>query len=232
MAKHNNIWKPALVLKLIIIVIVIPFLPLLITGDWKWWEAWVYGGINVVGFVLSRVLAGRRHPDLIAERGRFMDHENTVAWDRMLAPLLGIGGFTVPLVAGVDALGGRTLIFSLPVKAAALIFMLAGWILGTWALMENRYFSGVVRIQSDRGQQVISTGPYRMVRHPGYSGGLLTYLAVPIFLDSLWAFVPVVLLVIILVVRTRLEDKLLQEQLEGYRDYAGRVRSRLLPGIW
>jgi len=98
--------------------------------------------------------------------------------------------------------------------------------------MENRYFSGVVRIQSDRGQQVISTGPYRMVRHPGYSGGLLTYLAVPIFLDSLWAFVPVVLLVIILVVRTRLEDKLLQEQLEGYRDYAGRVRSRLLPGIW
>jgi len=126
MAKHNNIWKPALVLKLIIIVIVIPFLPLLITGDWKWWEAWVYGGINVVGFVLSRVLAGRRHPDLIAERGRFMDHENTVAWDRMLAPLLGIGGFTVPLVAGVDALGGRTLIFSLPVKAAALIFMLAG----------------------------------------------------------------------------------------------------------
>jgi len=232
MAKHNNIWKPALVLKLIIIVIVIPFLPLLITGDWKWWEAWVYGGINVVGFVLSRVLAGRRHPDLIAERGRFMDHENTAAWDRMLAPLLGIGGFTVPLVAGVDALGGRTLIFSPPVKAAALTLMLAGWILGTWALMENRYFSGVVRIQSDRGHQVISTGPYRLVRHPGYSGGLITYLAVPIFLDSLWAFVPVVLLVIILVVRTRLEDKLLQEQLEGYRDYAGRVRSRLLPGIW
>ena len=232
MAKHNNIWKPALVLKLIIIVIVIPFLPLLITGDWKWWEAWVYGGINVVGFVLSRVLAGRRHPDLIAERGRFMDHENTAAWDRVLAPLLGIGGFTVPLAAGLDALGGRTLIFSPPVKAAALTLMLAGWILGTWALMENRYFSGVVRIQSDRGHQVISTGPYRLVRHPGYSGGLITYLAVPIFLDSLWAFVPVVLLVIILVVRTRLEDKLLQEQLEGYRDYAGRVRSRLLPGIW
>lgn len=232
MTEKKSIWNPALILKLIIIVIVIPFLPLLITGDWKWWEAWVYGGISIVGFAASRVLAGRRHPDLIAERGRFMDHENTAAWDRVLAPLVGIGGFTLPLAAGLDALGGRSLVFSLPVKAAALIVMLGGWLLGTWALMENRFFSGVVRIQSDRDHQVISTGPYRIVRHPGYSGGLLSYLAVPFFLDSLWALLPAVLLVIILAVRTRLEDELLQEQLEGYIDYAGRVRWRLLPGIW
>lgn len=90
----------------------------------------------------------------------------------------------------------------------------------------------MVRLQTDRGHQVVSSGPYRWMRHPGYAGAILTYLATPIFLDSLWAFIPTVLTTILFVIRTALEDRFLQGELEGYSDYAKRVRYRLLPGIW
>jgi protein-S-isoprenylcysteine O-methyltransferase Ste14 len=100
------------------------------------------------------------------------------------------------------------------------------------ALFSNPFFSGVVRIQTERGHQVISHGPYRLLRHPGYAGNLLYYLAVPLFLDTLWAYLPALLLVLVTVIRTALEDRTLQAELDGYAAYAGRVRYRLLPGIW
>ena len=90
----------------------------------------------------------------------------------------------------------------------------------------------MVRIQTDRGHKVVSSGPYRWMRHPGYAGALLTYLATPFWLDSRWTFLPVIFIAIVLGIRTSLEDKTLQAELEGYREYARRVRYRLLPGIW
>ncbi|OGO15016.1 MAG: hypothetical protein A2Y93_11540 [Chloroflexi bacterium RBG_13_68_17] len=117
-------------------------------------------------------------------------------------------------------------------RIVALVIILAGYALASYALIENRFFSGMVRIQSDRGHKVVSSGPYRWMRHPGYAGALLTYLATPLLLDAPWAFLPVVFIAIVLVIRTRLEDGTLQDQLEDYRDYARRVRYRLLPGVW
>lgn len=117
-------------------------------------------------------------------------------------------------------------------KIAGLALLLAGYALASYALIENRFFSGMVRIQTDRGHQVVSSGPYRWLRHPGYAGALLAYLATPFFLDSQWAFLPTLFLVIILVVRTALEDGVLQNELRGYRDYARQVRFHLLPGVW
>jgi protein-S-isoprenylcysteine O-methyltransferase Ste14 len=143
-----------------------------------------------------------------------------------------LGGGLIPLTAGLDARFGPSADFSLPIELAALVVILAGYALGSYALMENRFFSGMVRIQTDRGHRVVSSGPYTWVRHPGYAGALLTYLATPLLLDSVWAFLPVVLLLIVLVVRTRLEDQTLQAELPGYSEYARRVRYRLLPGIW
>jgi protein-S-isoprenylcysteine O-methyltransferase Ste14 len=104
--------------------------------------------------------------------------------------------------------------------------------LSSYALIENTFFSGMVRIQTDRGHRVISSGPYRWLRHPGYAGALLAYLATPFLLDSVWTLLPVVFLTAVLVIRTRLEDQTLQAELDGYRDYARRVRYRLLPGVW
>jgi len=224
--------SPRLVIQMLFFIILIPLLPLLISGDWGWWEAWVYAFISIFGFVISRALAARRHPDLIAERARFMQHENTKSWDNVLAPLVGLGGSLVPLVCGLDARFDWSPPFSTPAKILALFILVAGYVLASYALIENRFFSGTVRIQTERGQQVVSRGPYHWLRHPGYAGALLSYFATPVFLDSYWAFLPVIMLAILLVIRTYLEDQTLQAELPGYIDYAKTVRFRLLPGIW
>jgi len=232
MNNQQKIISPRVVVQVLFFIVVIPFLPLLISRRWDWWEAWVYAIIGILSFAISRVLVARRHPDLIAERARIMQHENAQPWDKLLAPLLGIGGGLVLLVAGLDALFDWSPTFSLPVKILSLVIILAGYALGSYALIENRFFSGMVRIQTDRGHQVVSSGPYRWMRHPGYAGALLTYLATPLFLDSGWAFLPAVFITILLVIRTALEDRTLQNELPGYAEYARRVQYRLLPGIW
>lgn len=213
-------------------VVVAPFLPLLISQQWDWWQAWVYAILSIVAFVISRVLAARRNPGLLAERSRFLRHEDAKPWDKKLAPLVGLGGALVPLVAGLDARFGSLADLSLAVELAALAVLVAGYALASYALIENAYFSGMVRIQSDRGQHVISSGPYRWVRHPGYAGALLAYLATPFLLDSVWALLPALFLNVVLIIRTRLEDQTLQAELDGYREYAQRTRYRLLPGVW
>ena len=224
--------SPGMIIQLVLLVLVVPFLPLLISGQWGWWEAWVYAVIYIMGFVVSRALARHRHPDLIAERARFMEHEDTKPWDKTLAPLVGMGGGLIPLVAGLEARLDWASRFSLGVEIAALVAMLVGYGVATYSLVENRFFSGTVRIQAERDHAVVSSGPYQWMRHPGYAGGLLTYLVTPLFLDSWWAFLPAVVITILVVFRTHLEDRMLQEELEGYRQYAERVRYRLLPGLW
>jgi protein-S-isoprenylcysteine O-methyltransferase Ste14 len=145
---------------------------------------------------------------------------------------VGLGAGFIPLVAGFDARFGWSPDFQPLVKTLALALILGGYVLGSYALIENRFFSGMVRIQSERGHRVISSGPYRWMRHPGYAGALLAYLGTPLFLDSLWAFLPVAIITILLFARTSLEDRTLQDELEGYREYARRVRYRLIPGVW
>ena len=232
MNNQQRLISPRVIVQMLFFIVVIPFLPLLISRDWDWWEAWVYAIIGILGFAISRVLAARRHPDLLAERARFLQHDDAKPWDKLLSPLVGLGGGLIPLVAGLDALFDWSPPFSLPVKILALVIILAGYALGSYALIENRFFSGMVRIQTDRGHQVVSSGPYRWMRHPGYTGALLTYLATPFFLDSRWAFLPTIFITIVLVIRTSLEDKVLQDELVGYCDYTKRVHNRLLPGVW
>jgi protein-S-isoprenylcysteine O-methyltransferase Ste14 len=220
------------IIQLFVVVILMPMLPLIISGAWDWWEAWVYAVTATVGFILSRGLAAKRHPDILQERARSMEMQDAKAWDRILAPVMGLGSVFILIVAGLDKLFGWTSPFSPFIKIVAFIVILLGYILGTWALMENRFFSGVVRIQTDRGHQVVTTGPYRFIRHPGYVGVLWTYLALPLFLDSLWAFIPAVLTLAASVLRTSLEDKTLQAELPGYKEYTQRTKYRLFPGIW
>jgi protein-S-isoprenylcysteine O-methyltransferase Ste14 len=232
MSNNKKAITPRVILIMLFFVVVVPFLPLLISRQWDWWQAWVYGLVSVLAFAVSRALAARRHPDLLAERARYLDHQDAKPWDKVLSPLVGLGGGLIPLVAGLEALFEGTVDFSLTAEMVALVFIILGYALGSYALIENRFFSGMVRIQTDRGHQVVSSGPYRWVRHPGYAGALLTYWATPVLLDSLWAFLPSLFLTVVLVLRTRLEDRTLQEELAGYREYAGRVRYRLVPGLW
>jgi len=231
-SRLQQTFTPRVILQILLVVLVLPFLPLIISWRWDWWEAWIVALTYILGFVVSRALAARRHPDLLAERARFTGHSDAKSWDRILAPLVGLGSAVILLVAGLDARFGWSPGFGVITKAVALLLILAGYALGSYALLVNRFFSGVVRIQPERGHHVVSGGPYRWVRHPGYAGAALSYLATPVLLDSWWALVPAVLLTVALVIRTHLEDKTLHEELDGYADYAGRVRFRLLPGIW
>ena len=222
------------IVQMIVFIVLVPFLPLLISWKWGWWQAWTYGLIGVFGFVISRLLVNMRHPDLLAERAKFMQHENTKPWDEVLARLVGLGGGLIPLAAGLDAkYGWSQTDYSTSVELVALVLILIGYAIGSWALMENRFFSGTVRIQTERGHHVILSGPYAWVRHPGYAGALLTYFATPLLLDSPWTFVPVVFMAVVLIIRTALEDQTLQEELPGYEEYATqKTKYKLLPGIW
>lgn len=232
MNRSQKTFSLRLLIQLLLFVIVTPLLPLLISWRWNWWEAWLFAGLCILNFVASRALVARRNPDLIAERARFSQQEDAKSWDKVLAPLVALGGGLVPLAAGLEERLVGTSTFGLPLRLAALAVIVASFLLGSYALIENRFFSGMVRIQAERGQQVVSSGPYGWMRHPGYAGALWFYLAAPVFLDSAWAFLPAVLLSILLVIRTRLEDQTLQNELPGYRGYAQRVRYRLLPGVW
>jgi protein-S-isoprenylcysteine O-methyltransferase Ste14 len=232
MSGNHRIVSPLVLIQTLLFVVLIPFLPLLISRRWNWWAAWAYAAVSVFGFTVSRILAVRRHPDILAERARFMQHENAKAWDRLLVSVLAMASTSILVVAGLDTLFDWSHVSSLPTKAVSLAIILAGYALGSYALIENRFFSGMVRIQFDRGHRVVSSGPYGWIRHPGYAGGLVTYLGTPLLLDSLWALIPAVLSAIVILIRTHLEDTTLQIELPGYSDYARQVRFRLLPGIW
>lgn len=206
-----------------------PFLPLIISKRSDWWEAKAYAGICVLGFIISRLLISS---DLVAERARFILHENAKTWDIILSPLLIIIGGIIPLVAGLDSLFGWSTEFSLPTKILSLLVIISGLLFGLYALIKNRFFSSVVRIQHDREHHVIMSGPYRLIRHPGYASALMTHVATPVLLDSRWAFLPAIFCIILTVIRTHLEDKTLQAELDGYIDYTKQVRCRLIPKVW
>lgn len=217
---------------LLMVLGLIPLLPMLISGRWNWWEAWVMAALFILTFVLSRALAARKTPDILKERANYNRHENTQPWDKWLSPLVAFGTVFILLAAGLDALFHWSKGFSLGWELFGLLLIVLGYLLACYALIENAYFSGTVRIQEERGHKVVSSGPYRWMRHPGYAGSLLSSLGMPLLLDSAWAYLPVVILGVFVILRTSLEDRFLQENLLGYREYAQKVRSRLLPGVW
>ena len=221
-----------IIVQMLLVVFVAPCIPLIISDQWNWWQAWAYAVVSILAFIISRILVNRRHPDLIAERARFMEAKDTKPWDKVLAPLLGVGSILVVVVAGLDKYYGWTHASSLTMNLIALFGIIFGYAFSSWALIENRFFSGTVRIQTERGHHVVSTGPYRIVRHPGYAGGLFGYIFIPLLLDSYWAWIPTILLCIVMITRTALEDKTLQAELPGYKEFSQKTKYRLFPGIW
>jgi protein-S-isoprenylcysteine O-methyltransferase Ste14 len=146
--------------------------------------------------------------------------------------LLALFGPGMLLVAGLDERLGWLPAMSPAVRWAGGIVMCLGYGLFSWGMAENQFFSSMVRIQGERGHAVCSTGPYRFVRHPGYIGVIVYSLAAPLLLGSAWAYIPAVLTAGVVVVRTVLEDGTLRKELEGYSEYAQKVRYRLIPGVW
>jgi protein-S-isoprenylcysteine O-methyltransferase Ste14 len=210
-----------------------PVILLVCGGDIGWWQAWVFSLLIFAAAMGARLWAERRHPGLLAERAKFDSAPDVKSWDKVLAPLMAIGvSFPLVIVAGLDHRFGWSPEFPLWLNIVGLIIVAVGYAFAAWAMVENRFFSGVVRIQTERGHTVCNTGPYRIVRHPGYAGNVLALPGIVLALSSLWTLIPAAAALIVAVTRTALEDRTLQEELPGYADYARRVRYRLLPGIY
>ena len=199
-------------------------------GRLDWWLGWIYLSVIVAGQVATTLILLPANPTLLGER--VWMQKGSKPWDTVIVSLADAGWMAIGVVAGLDTR------FSWPPRLevwsplAGLMLVVLGFVIFLWAMASNRFFSSFMRIQTDRGHIVETGGPYRYVRHPGYVGALLMYAASPLALASLWTFLPAGLLIGLFVFRTALEDQTLQLELEGYADYARRVRYRLLPGVW
>ena len=220
-------------IRLVLAYLLIPAILLICGGDLGWWQAWLYSLLIVVAGIRGRMWSEQRHPGLLAERQNIENIRNAKAWDKVLAPLMAVSvAYPMVCVAGLDHRYNWSSEFPLWLIVIGFILISLGYSFATWALAENRYFSSVVRIQTDRGHKVCDSGPYRFVRHPGYAGSILALFGIVLALSSVWTLIPAAVASIIAVIRTALEDRTLQDELPGYRNYARRVSYRLVPWIY
>lgn len=217
----------------IIYLFFVPALLFIAAGTVNWPLAWVYVVLLLASTIGSRLVVFIRNPDTLRERARYTESEGTKPWDRILVPIVGLyGPMAIMFVAGLDHRFGWSAIIPEVGQWLAALVIAGGYGLAVWAMVVNRYFSAVARIQQDRGQEVVTAGPYRIMRHPSYAGALLASLALPIMLDAVWALIPALGIVAALIIRTGLEDQMLREELDGYQRYAAETPCRLIPGIW
>ena len=229
--KHSGMKLTILINFLTLILLLLS--PFLASGDWAWGLGWLYTGSMILYTLVSRIIAIRLHPGFARERATASAMQDTKGWDKWIVPLIALWlPFLAVLIAGLDKRLGWSTTMPDWVHWLGLALLAFGYSVGTWAMAVNAFFSSHVRIQKDRGQTVVATGPYAIVRHPAYITGAIAMLGIPLLLDSLWAFPPIILLCIGIVIRTALEDKTLLAELPGYKEYTEKVRFRLIPHVW
>lgn len=199
-------------------------------GRVNWKRGWIYVGLYVCTLVIGEIVVSVKSPGILKERAK--RHANTKTFDKVIIPFIVLTFFLFPVVAGLDA--GRFGWSHLGLQAffAGLPLYLTGCLLVPWTMIVNPHLEKTVRIQEERGHQVVKSGPYAVVRHPLYAGVILQSLGVPLLLGSLWSYLPVAATICLFVLRTALEDRTLRNELPGYAEYAISTRYRLLPGIW
>jgi protein-S-isoprenylcysteine O-methyltransferase Ste14 len=196
----------------------------------NWWPAWTLTAVTLAWIIGTAVVIVTYHPEMLAER--LGPRKGAKLWDTVIMSLLGAAQLARYIVAGLDYRHGWTGNFSIVVIIAGILLCIFGYALFVWSAAANAFFSQIVRIQTERGQTVVTRGPYHSIRHPAYLGAILVELGVPILLSSWWALSITVLTLFLLLLRTFLEDQTLQKELPGYQEYSTKVRYRLLPGIW
>jgi len=218
-------------LRLVIATVVFSAVLFLTAGTLAWPAAWCYLAIITAVMAVYGSIIVRIHPDLIEERHH--PPADAKKWDKPFVAIVGVAGPVALIVlSGLD----RRWHWSPPaaawVQIAGLIMVAAGGALSNYAVAVNKFFSALVRIQHDRGHYVIDTGPYRFVRHPSYVGSMVYMIGMAVALSSRVALLAAIVVSLVLAVRTALEDRTLQAELDGYTEYARRVRFRLVPGLW
>lgn len=201
-------------------------------GTLAWPEAWIYLAGSTALSLASAFILVSRNPDLVRERMRGPLQKDQKPWDKPLVGAIIVLCTLLPVVAGVDAV--RLGLSHMPIWLEVLggVFICLGIYMFHVVMVTNTYATTVVRVQSERGHKVISTGPYAFVRHPMYTGAVFYFLGIALLLGSWWAVGIALLLGVVFAVRAVWEEETLKAELDGYAAYAERVRSRLIPWVW
>jgi protein-S-isoprenylcysteine O-methyltransferase Ste14 len=203
-------------------------------GSTRWGWGWAFAVVYTACWIGLSVALALGNPELLNQRGQRVKDATvgTKKWDIALLAIYFVLILVQPFVAGLDHRSGWSAPASPLVYVVGNLLMILGFIPLAWSMIANRYFEPTVRMQESRGQQVAAGGPYRFVRHPGYAGVILQFLALPIAVGAWAALIPAAAGIVVFVIRTALEDRALQVELPGYAEYAQQTRFRLLPGIW
>jgi protein-S-isoprenylcysteine O-methyltransferase Ste14 len=200
-------------------------------GTVAWFQAWLYMAIQFSFWMVTALWLKKHNPQLLKDRMVFLKGD-TRGWDRIIIIVSTILFVPYLLLPGLDAVRYQWSSVPLPVAVAGFAGVIVSLLLFFAVLRENAYLSRFVEIQREKGHRVVTSGPYRHVRHPMYVGLIILLYSLPVALGSLWTLIPASVLTLIFVIRTYLEDKTLRRELEGYEAYSTKVRYRLLPGIW
>ena len=199
-------------------------------GTFNWPEAWLFLSLYAVAVTGMVVWMKKNDPELLKER--MSRKKDAKTWDKIIMVIYSILVMIMLAVAGLDAVRYHWSHVPLLVKVLGFLGFFPAYMLIFWTMTQNRYLSDVVRIQEERGHEVCTTGPYRYVRHPMYVGVVIFVLCLPLALGSFFALTLSAAIVSAFLLRTSLEDKTLQKELPGYKEYAEQVRYKLIPGIW
>lgn len=200
------------------------------SGVISYLRGWIYFITYSFSTIFGVIYLSKSNPEVLNERAK--ERKNTEQWDKVLLSLyIPLAFYVIYIVAGLDIRFGWSHIPMLYTYPSLVIIILSS-ILGIWAMSSNANFEATSRIQNDRIQDVCTSGPYKLVRHPGYLAIILWAIAIPFVFGSLYMLIPSFLIIVVIVVRTGLEDKMLIEKLAGYMDYSSKTKYRLLPFIW
>lgn len=201
-------------------------------GTVRWPEAWAYLGLWLASAIVSGSLLVQKNPDILKERMRSPMQSQQKRWDRPFLVAIFGGWAALQIVAGLDAVRYRWSHMPLWLEVAGALAMVLGIYVFHIVMLENSYASPVVKVDAERGHRVVSSGPYAWVRHPMYAGAILYFLGTALMLGSWYAFAIGIVLIVIIALRAVWEEETLRAELPGYADYAGRVKYRLVPGVW
>ena len=230
MKQNKDRSKARIIIRAVVTVLFIFAVVFVPAGTFNWPEAWLYLLLYLVSVTGILIWMKKNAPGLLKER--MSTKKKAKRWDKIIIKAYSFLLIAFLIVPGLDAVRFRWSDVPFIVKVLGFIGFIPAMVFAFWAMKENAYASNLVRIQKDRGHTVCTTGPYRYVRHPMYVGVILVMLCFPLALGSLYTFIPAFIIISLFILRTSLEDKTLQEELPGYKEYAQKVRYRLFPGVW
>ncbi len=199
-------------------------------GRINYWQGLIYLSIGLIMFLLNYTVL-QIDTELLKERSK--PGEGTKKWDKIILGLSFLVTISMYIIAGVDS--GRyhwSTEFHWSVCLLGIILTASGQLLFLIAQKQNRFFSSTVRIQTDREHIVCDTGLYKIVRHPAYLGSIIQSLGFPLLFGSLWSIIPICILIVLFIIRTNLEDRMLKNELKGYLEYSDKTRFKIIPYVW